>query len=140
MPKVNYGLTQPYAPLPMDPTLRPYVSVRLQVGGRYLDTMGLIDSGADSSLFNEQYALGIGLDLSKGHVSTTRGVGGQITLVYFDIFLTVRSHRFPARVGFSQQWPPQFGLLGRSDFFQAFNVGFDQRNQQVLLHGLPSTD
>lgn len=137
MSKVNYGLTEPYVQLPNDLIFRSYVAVRLQHGGRFLDTMGLIDSGADSSLFNDQFGAALGLNLSSGQISNTQGVGGVISTVSFDIFLTVLGKRFPARVSFSGQWNPRFGLLGRADFFEAFRVGFDQGNQQVHLHRLP---
>ncbi len=137
MPKINYGLTELYSQLPMIPLARPYVAVRLQYGGNYYDTMGLIDSGADSSLFNEQFASVLGLDLSQGQTGSSLGLGGTAPVVYFGIFLTVRGKRFSANVGFTKGIGPQFGLLGRRDFFQVFLVGFDQPSQQFFLHRLP---
>ncbi len=134
MPKVNFRLAQSYTQLPNDPVLRPYVPVRLQKGAEYQDTVGLIDSGADTSLFNDQYAVALGLDLADGKPSRTQGVGGIDDVVCFDIYLLVYGKRFAARVQFSSKWPPRYGLLGRNDFFQAFRVGFIQ--PRLYLHNI----
>lgn len=117
--------------------LRPYVAVRIQHGGRFNDTLGLIDSGADNSLFHRQFALILGIDLSGVTKERTAGIGGGADVWYYDVFLTVSAKRFPARVGFSDQAPTQFGLLGRDDFFRAFQIAFDQAKTQVHLHPAP---
>ncbi|MFI5387164.1 MAG: hypothetical protein ACHQ50_13720 [Fimbriimonadales bacterium] len=135
--EVRYGGLSPYLTLdPAEPP-RPLIAVKLQRGGVSLTTYGLIDSGADSALFNSQFAQSLGFTLTPGAGRKTEGIGGEITEWYFDVYLRVGGKRFLASVGFSPDWPATFGLLGRDDFFEAFAVGFDQRGQRVLYHALP---
>jgi len=132
---VKYGRTHSYTQMANGEPFRPYVPVRLQYGGRSHDTLGLIDSGADTSMFHTQFAPALGIDLSKGQPGTSQGIGGSANVVYFDIFLTVFGKRFPARVAFiNDNRFKSFGLLGRHDFFMSFRVGFDQPATQVFLH------
>lgn len=130
---VKYRHLEAYRSLQPGEPLRPYIAVRLQHGGRFQDTLGLIDSGADTSLFHLQWAPVLGLTLDPAAMSNTMGIGGNAATWYFDIFLTVAGRRFPAHVGFSSSMPTAFGLLGRTDFFTAFAVGFDQVGYQALL-------
>ena len=131
METVRYRWVEPYTTQFGD--TRPYIPVRLQHGGRAFDTMGLIDSGADGSLFNLQWAQVLGFTLDPSRVQQTGGVGGTADLWTFDMHITVAGKRFAARVGFSNGCPKEFGLLGRSDFFRAFAVGIDEPGNRVLL-------
>lgn len=103
---VRYTHTHPYFQLAPGEPFRPYIPVRLQHDGRYLDTLGLVDSGADSSMFNAQFAQALGIDLNKGRTSSTRGIGGFIPVWYFNIHLSVYGMRFAANVAFSHAWTP----------------------------------
>jgi hypothetical protein len=138
METVRYSRIEPYTPLGGGP-FRPYLPVRLQNGGQFIDTVGLVDSGADVSFFNLQFAAVLGLALDPTKATTTQGVGGQAQCWEFDIHLTVLGKRFPGRVGFSSTWPPVFGLLGRADFFGAFQVGIDEIRQRALFHPSPAS-
>jgi hypothetical protein len=134
---VRYGRTEGYLSLPGVVGARPFIPVRLQHGGRHLDTFGLIDSGADTALFNLQFAQALGFTVDPTKVKTTRGVGGTVDVWNFDLHILAFGKRLPARIGFSANWTSAFGLLGREDFFVAFQVGFDQPNRNVLLHSAP---
>ena len=134
--RVNYGGVAPYISLDPSEPARPLIAVKLIRGGVTRTTYGLIDSGADSSLFNSQFAESLGFTLTPGAESTTEGVGGEISEWYFDIHMRIAGKRFPARVGFSPAWPPAYGLLGREDFFAAFAIGIDERGQRVLYQAL----
>jgi hypothetical protein len=116
---------------------RPCVPVRLQIGGKYIDTFGIVDSGADGSLFNMQFAIALGLNPAPTPDRVGSGVGGGLDVWDFDIFMSAYGKRFAARVGFSPAWSPTVGLLGRADFFSAFHVGFDEPTHQVLLQARP---
>jgi len=116
---------------------RPFIPVRMQAGGRYFDTIGLIDSGADGSFFHADFAQVLGFSLDPAAAVSTNGIGGTVQSWQFDIHLTVRGKRFPARVSFSPTWHKAFGLLGRNDFFTAFDVGFDQTGGRALLRPKP---
>ena len=134
---VKYKHSEPYSDLPTDAVLRPYLSVRIQSGGRFVDTLGLVDSGADSSMFHLDFARVLGLDLNSVAPTDTLGIGGTASVWTFQVNLTVLRHRFPASVSFSGTAPKEFGLLGRADFLHAFRVGFDQRGHRALYQDLP---
>ncbi len=135
---VRYRYNELYRQLLPTEPFRPYIPVRLEHRGHMFDTLGLIDSGADTALFNSDILQVLGLNLADGRLAPTQGVGGTIDVFRFDIYLAAQGRRFPASVGFSPSWPRQFGLLGRDDFFSAFQVGFDQSNRRVLLNTFPT--
>jgi hypothetical protein len=133
--KVNYGAFEPYSIIPPHMTLRPYIAVRLHSNGNFYDTFGLVDSGADLPLFNDQWAGVLGLVLTPGAQVSIGGIGTAGAIAwFFDIHLTVKSRRFPARVGFSPSSPREFGLLGRAGFFDAFRLGFDNPGARLLYN------
>jgi hypothetical protein len=130
--KVNYGGTEPYSIIPPHRRLRPYVAVRLQSNGKYWDTFGLVDSGADIVMFNQAWAGPLGLVLTPGAEEAIGGIGGSAVAWFFNIHLTVKSKRFASRVGFGSTIPREFGLLGREVFFDTFNLGFDNPGLRLL--------
>ena len=130
---VEYSRAEPYRQIGSGPP-RPYLPVRLQIGDRSIDTIGLIDSGADASFFNAQFAEYLGLTLDPSAASASQGVGGTVPTWQLDVELSVLGKSFPASVAFSESWTPTFGLLGRGDFFRAFLVGIDELAQRALLH------
>lgn len=53
MPNVRYSRVESYRELSGVRGRKPYIPVRLRNGGRSIETFGIVDSGADSSLFHE---------------------------------------------------------------------------------------
>jgi hypothetical protein len=98
--------------------------------------MALVDSGADSSLFHVEWAALLGLHIDPGKAVVVTGIGGGTKCWFLDLYISVAKNRFPAKVGFTEMVSKDAGLLGRADFFQAFDVGFDQRGARVLFHEL----
>jgi hypothetical protein len=137
MVNVKYGRSEAYIKLgPLNPPM-PLVAVRIQGGGRYFDTRGLIDSGADVTSFNAELLVPLGLNWDNGRLGNIRGVtGAPEEARIFDLRLTVCGHAFISSVQFTKSHIREFGLLGRADFFRAFRVGFDQRSEVTLLHPL----
>jgi hypothetical protein len=129
---VHYRLERPYSRHFGGPP-RPYLAVQLRNGATGLDTLALVDSGADSSLFHKDFALALGFVLDPVEARTTVGVGGSVPTWYFDIVLFVAGKHIPSRVAFADGWRGEYGLLGRGDFFRAFRVGFDEVGARLLL-------
>lgn len=115
----------------------PYLSVRLRRGGVFYDTYGLVDSGASSSMFHTQHALALGLALDPAQVRAGSGVGGGTQYWLHKIDLVVAGTTITTAVAFSSGCPPNYGLLGRADFFDRFRVGIEQRDGRLLYHRLP---
>ena len=124
----------PYRQLSLDEPARPFVPVRIRRGDAFVNTRGLIDSGADRSLFSAALAPALGIDLTQlAGTGAARGVGGEDRVDAVDVEMYVAGVRFPARLSFSENWTNAFGLLGRADFFRAFRVAFDERAEAVFL-------
>jgi len=134
---VRYARQERYRASPINGVMAPLVPVRLQSGGRSADTLGLVDSGADLSMFNAAFAVPLGIDLSLYPDDSSSGLGGSVPVKLVPIRMVVFGKSIDATVQFGMAIPQSFGLLGRADFFGAFSVGFNQRNLQVLLHPLP---
>src|SRR5687767_5517506 len=98
---VDYGLTIPYRQFPEDETPRPYVPVRIYYSGRFIETFGLVDSGADGTLFHPFVALRLGFPLNRTATRSFVGIAGTTTGWYFDLELSVVDHQFPSQVAFS---------------------------------------
>ncbi len=97
----------------------------------------LLDTGADDSVFPEDVAAVIGLDLTKavaGGASGVGMVGSPIRYAEVKLRLTdgIEFREWPARVGFTPA-PLKRALLGFAGFFQFFTVSFDGEREQVEL-------
>jgi hypothetical protein len=134
---VRYGLWYAFTEAVRFEGPRPYLPVTLHGPNYEIYVTGLVDSGADSALFNAGYALLLGLDLKAGRHGWTRDVGGRVECWTHSVEMTIFGKRFAAEVDFSEDWGPEFGLLGMHDLFRAFLVAIDQPGQRVLLEPVP---
>lgn len=117
---------------------KPIIPVRLEHGGRSLDTFGLVDSGADGSMFHASFAQALGFQLDPAAKFETGGTAGKVDTWAFDIYLHVEGRRFRSTVAFVNTMSLQaHGLLGRGDFFLRFGVGIDEPGKMLLLHHIP---
>lgn len=119
----------PYRVHPADPekTLRPYLRIAVPIQEQWVATLGIIDSGADYSMFPMQLAVDIGLKYDQNDPKDMLGVGG---LTPKGAFVAVDGLIIRSEIGeitLRQPWlVPSLPiiLLGRSDFFAAFRVDF----------------
>ncbi|MBI2097660.1 MAG: hypothetical protein HYT46_01870 [Candidatus Vogelbacteria bacterium] len=125
--KYDYSVSFPFDP--SRPAFRrPLVEVTLFGPlGSSIKTLALIDSGADYSLFNIEFARKLGLDLSVGERQTTTGIeGGYKELLILDIELQVEAlNKIKTPVGFIDS-PSVSGLLGQIGFFDLNRVKFER--------------
>ena len=100
-----------------------------------INHVGLVDSGADSSLLPVSIAAFLGIDLSTCQEEPMMGAGGQSRrwsyLPGITAELRAMSKRFPLNISFAEHVPIM--LLGRSDFFATFRVTVDERAETVKL-------
>lgn len=108
----------------------PLLSVRLWHGNQNVPLIGLVDSGADASLFDVQYAYELGLELSQAQVIESRGADGKTFNTFLwpkaPLELQFQGDRFAFR-GFFADFPEDAdgqNLLGRRDFFQRYIIQF----------------
>ena len=98
----------------------------------------IIDSGADYCVFPLQIGEMIGLNIGLGKRLPTYGVGGQETLFFHDIKVTLviegEAWTFKCFAGFSRKMNHKgVGLLGRQGFFNLFTKIEFLENQRKLI-------
>ena len=123
----------PYFKLPsFDPklkwTARPYIPIRLIGPDGIWEGYGLIDSGADRSLFNTQIAEKIGLDLNEVITEDFGGIeGGVIKAKLHKVKLQVIGMDSDVEIiaGFVSSGGVAV-ILGQDGFFDAFRIKFER--------------
>jgi hypothetical protein len=109
---------------------KPLVAVRLLNGNRRVRLLALVDSGADRSLLDAQYADLLGLDRADAQVIEAIVANGDNAEVLYwphaPLELQFENERFPFRgsfIDFPSGADPQ-NLMGRLDFFEQYIVQF----------------
>jgi len=115
---------------------RPSVPVTLIGPGESVDTIALIDSGADISLISKEMGELLGLDLT-GEFQWAHGVGGRVRTVERHVRLKIgRDHEYytldlPIKVIIdAYDLSP---LLGRTGFFEYFDITFSEAQEKIWL-------
>ncbi|MBI4439686.1 hypothetical protein HY638_01830 [Candidatus Woesearchaeota archaeon] len=112
------------------------------IGKDSLDTVALLDSGADISAIPRSLAESLGVNLN-GEVSNTYGIGGKARSIESkEKILVQKGHEryefdLPLKVILDEYDFPV--LLGRHGFFDKFVITFDQENEKVLLKRMTRT-
>ena len=105
-------------------------------GKSAVDTIALLDSGADISAIPKDLAEILGLD-TDGKKSPAFGIGGKVDAVNTKMNITVQkghekyTFQIPVKVIFGSYDFPV--LLGRAGFFDKFVISFDQEQEKVSL-------
>lgn len=107
---------------------RPVVEVELYNGDKSIKGLALIDSGADKSLFNIEYAKEIGIELAGARKENFIGIGGrEITchIVEIEIKIEHIDKRCRIEVGFIESETVSM-LLGQEGFFDQHRIKFEK--------------
>jgi len=105
-------------------------------GKENIDTVGLLDSGADISAISKDMAELLGLKLD-GKVDSAFGIGGKVKSVQTSINILINyAHEqykinLPIKVILDNYSFPL--LLGRARFFDEFIITFNQQKEKVIL-------
>jgi hypothetical protein len=134
LPPAQQSCTVPYRQ-DADGTARPLVPIQLNHGAYTVNTMALVDSGADRVVFPLAYAGRLGIDLSRLEPSETSGVGNDHILTYHaTVDLTIsfcgRDYQYPSQVSFVAS---DSSLLGQAGFFDHFQVAFDRAKRELEI-------
>ena len=117
-------------PSPKGIILRPMIPVRLRYKGyQPLDTLMLVDSGADFSMISREFADNLGINTTECSPIQTSTASGRMIAVETEIRIRFGQRReiydyeipvqIPLRKGF-----PELPLLGRYPLFRDFDVNF----------------
>jgi hypothetical protein len=118
------------------PVKTPSIPITLIGPDEKIDTIGLLDSGADISAISKDMAELLGLDLS-GKKEKSFGIGGKVDSVSSKVRLTIeKGHEkynftVPVIVVLDNYDFPV--LLGRRGIFQKFVISFDEKQEKVSL-------
>lgn len=112
----------------------PLVFLTVSVGERGLSTYALVDAGATTSLFRREVAEHLGLNIREGKPMTLTGAFAHEATVYLHkLNLVVAGKQFEAEIGFWTGYRGRFNLIGRQDFFQEFQVTYDDKARRLRL-------
>jgi aspartyl protease len=116
---------------------RPLITVSVVGSSAAYPLKGLLDSGADNTVFHESVALRLGIDLSNTSVAqmqtaTLRSYPVRYAPTHLRITDGVEQREWPAWVGFTPA-PLNHPLLGFAGFLQYFTAMFHGDREQVEL-------
>jgi len=113
--------------------LYPIIPVTISKGQMFLRTEGLIDSGANISVFSADIAEYFGIDITKGEKVYLQGIGGHIAGYIHEMALTMSNVTVPCRIVLSPELIIGFNVLGRENLFDKFLITFDESHKKVRL-------
>jgi hypothetical protein len=106
---------------------RPLIEIDITGPRGKMKELALIDSGADRSLFHQEIAEMLGIDLSTAQYRRTIGITGAMDVAYTEVQITLEqtgaSIKIP--VGFIDS-PYVSVLLGQEGFFDQHTILFER--------------
>ena len=121
-------ITVPYRVRPGEDVPRPWLRVWFLVDGRKIEVPAIVDSGADGSVVPLDLASAVGLTYDPAKPLEAQGAGGAYRQFRAANRLAIESEVGPISLDRPSLNPYlKVMLLGRSDFFLAYRVRFDQR-------------
>ncbi len=106
----------------------------------------IIDSGADFCVFPAKFGELLGVEIEKGDIVTSFGVGGKEILYFHDfktgVIIKNEIWKFKCRACFSYKMNSKgTGLLGRQGFFDLFTeISFNQRKRMFRFKEILEED
>lgn len=127
---MKFDYTSVYPPLPqLKFSKRPLVPLEVFCGSEMIRVLGLIDSGADYTLMNAEYATYLGINIAQALKIPLKGISGTseaLLVPEVDIEIGgVGTAKIP--VAFIESANVDV-LLGQQGFFDAFKVAFEKYN------------
>ncbi len=115
--------------------LRPVIPIVLRSRGRWQSYEVLVDSGADSCVFDADIAEVLSIPLTKGELRYVGGITGSVETYYVHpVTLIVGGLECDIQAGFlSNIAPTGYGIVGQRGFFDLFVVKFDLLKEEVEL-------
>jgi hypothetical protein len=113
--------------------LFPIIPVTVSIEPYDIATDALLDSGANISVFRQEIAECLGLQIESGEEILLHGLGGRVMGYIHEVTMEVEQISFPCKVVFSSELTVGINLIGRQDFFEKFKVTFNENNKEVIL-------
>ena len=136
--RFDFGYKQMKRPAGLPPISAPVIPLILSGKEGSLQTVALIDSGADISAITQDVAEVVGLDLS-GSPRKAQGIGGEVRVVESRMTVAIRGKReqdsfvLPVQVIIEKTIAGFPILLGRRGFFDRYEITFMPREKKTVL-------
>lgn len=111
----------------------PVIPLYVSVQNQQLKLHALIDSGATISVFKDEVAEQLGIEIERGKEIYLGGVGGRIKGYIHELRLEIAGKKFLCPVVFSREYLVSFNLLGREVFFKSFRIIFEEKKNHIKL-------
>jgi hypothetical protein len=135
-----FGVRGAAPDIPEQVCFRPSILARVVGLSRDAVVYGLLDTGAEVTLFDSSYVDLLDVHIKPGDYETLRSVSGHLFRVYFgvvDIELANHSrttvYRWHARVGFTKRPRGEGAIFGYEGFLQYFCSSFHGPKRHVNL-------
>ena len=111
----------------------PVIPLVFLIGNKRVRSRALIDSGATISVFGEETAEALGVEIEKGEKTVLGGVGGRIVGYIHKLRVRIAGKDFLCPIVFSREYLVSFNLLGRQEFFKRFRIIFEEKKNLLEL-------
>ena len=114
---------------------RPVIPVEISYKDMVVPYEVLVDSGADSCIFDAQIGEILGIDISSGEKQEVWGITGVGEFYYIHpVTLTVGGWSCKVKAGFLPGIARLgYGVVGQKGFFENFVVKFDRQKEEIEL-------
>lgn len=111
----------------------PLVNFILYHKNHLVRSSALIDSGAVISIFREEVAEMLGIEIEKGKEIYLGGIGSKIKGYIHKIEIEIAGKKFIIPIVFSHEYTVSLNLLGREVFFKNFKITFEEKKNYLKL-------
>ena len=111
----------------------PVIPLIFLIGKKRIRSQALIDSGATISVFGEETAETLEVEIEKGERTILGGVGGRIVGYIHKLRVRIAGKDFLCPIVFSREYLVSFNLLGREAFFRQFKIIFEEKKNLLSL-------
>lgn len=115
--------------------IRPIIPIELIYKDKSINYEVLVDSGADSCIFDAQIGELLGIDITKGKKQQVAGITGTSEPFYiYPVKINIGGWSYNIEAGFLPNIAAMgYGVVGQKGFFDLFTVKFDFIKEQIEL-------
>ena len=109
----------------------PVLPITIHAATKAASSDSIIDSGADFSLFNQEVAEKLEIQIETGKPIQLTGIGGKITAYFHEVEIQLFDKKVKCKVLFSKQFKWHTNLLGRNGFFETHEITFREKEKKI---------
>ena len=114
------------------------IPTELSVGGRKVELIAKLDTGAAHCIFERRYAEELGLDVESGRAQLFRTMAGSFAAFEHEVTIHTLGVEFPAVVFFAQNSDFTRNFLGRSGWLNRLRIGIIDYDCRLFLSAYES--